>query len=76
MCGDLFTQLGNDRALTDGDVVGPAIAAEDIFNYSSLNPGMGTTIRGLSSLRAAHAGTHARSLLYGRRRRRAACAGG
>jgi flavorubredoxin len=48
MCGDLFTQLGNDKALTDGDVVGPAIAAEDIFKYSSLNPGMGTTIRGLS----------------------------
>jgi flavorubredoxin len=50
MCGDLFTQLGDDRALTDGDVVGPAIAAEDVFNYSSLNPGMGATIRGLSTL--------------------------
>ena len=50
MCGDLFTQLGDDQALTDGDVVGPAIAAEDIFNYSSLNPGMGTTIRGLAGL--------------------------
>ena len=41
LCGDLFTQLGNDPALTDGDVVGPAIAAEDLFHYSSLNPGMG-----------------------------------
>lgn len=50
MCGDLFTQLGGDRALTEGDVVGPAIAAEDIFKYSSLNPGMGVTIRGLSAL--------------------------
>jgi flavorubredoxin len=50
MCGDLFTQLGNDKALTDGDVVGPAIAAEDIFKYSSLSPGMGATIRGLSRL--------------------------
>lgn len=50
MCGDLFTQLGNDKALTDGDVVGPAIAAEDIFRYSSLNPGMGATIRSLSML--------------------------
>ena len=50
MCGDLFTQLGNGRALTDGDVVGPAIAAEDLFKYSSLNPAMGTTIRGLSRL--------------------------
>ena len=50
MCGDLFTQLGDDRALTDGDVVGPAIVAEDVFKYSSLAPGMGTTIRGLARL--------------------------
>jgi flavorubredoxin len=50
MCGDLFTQLGNDRALTDGDIVGPAIAAEDMFKYSCLNPGMGATIRSLSKL--------------------------
>ncbi|WP_378945761.1 MBL fold metallo-hydrolase [Mesorhizobium sp. ANAO-SY3R2] len=50
LCGDLFTQLGNERALTDGDVVGPAIAAEDLFRYSSLNPTMGTTLRGLSEL--------------------------
>src|SRR5262245_15945588 len=50
MCGDLFTQLGNDRALTDGDVVGPATAAEDMFKYSSLNPAMGATIRSLSKL--------------------------
>jgi hypothetical protein len=51
MCGDLFTQLGNERALTDGDVVGPAIAAEDVFKYSCLNPGMGATIRGLAELK-------------------------
>jgi flavorubredoxin len=50
MCGDLFTQLGDERALTDGDVVGPAIAGEDLFRYSSLNPGMGGTIRGLAAL--------------------------
>jgi len=35
-------------ALTESDVVGPAIAAEDILQYSSLNPGMGTTIRRLA----------------------------
>jgi hypothetical protein len=50
MCGDLFTQLGDGPALTDGDVVGPAIAAEDLFQYSCLNPGMGTTIRALAGL--------------------------
>jgi flavorubredoxin len=50
LCGDLFTQLGNGPALTDSDIVGPAIAAEDLFRYSSLCPDMGTTIRGLAKL--------------------------
>jgi flavorubredoxin len=50
MCGDLFTQLGDGPALTEGDIVDPAIAAEDLFRYSSLNPAMGATIRGLSKL--------------------------
>ena len=50
LCGDLFTQIGDGPALTDGDIVGPAIAAEDLFRYSSLNPGMGPTIRGLAQL--------------------------
>jgi flavorubredoxin len=50
LCGDLFTQLGDGPALTHGDVVGPATAAEDIFKYSALNPGMGATIRSLSKL--------------------------
>lgn len=50
MCGDLFTQLGNDRALTEGDIVSPAIVAEDLFKYSALNPGMGATIRRLAGL--------------------------
>ena len=30
LCGDLFTHTGNGPALTEGDIVGPAIAAEDI----------------------------------------------
>jgi flavorubredoxin len=50
MCGDLFTQLGDDSALTEHDIVGPAIAAEDLFRYSSLNPDMGATIRNLARL--------------------------
>lgn len=50
LCGDLFTQLGNGPALTDGDVVGPAIVAEDLFRYSALNPAMGTTIRALAKV--------------------------
>jgi len=50
LCGDLFTQLGSGPALTSGDIVGPAIAAEDLFQYSALSPGMGATIRSLANL--------------------------
>jgi flavorubredoxin len=50
LCGDLFTQLGNGPALTESDIVGPAIAGENVFNYSSLNPEMGMTIRALAKL--------------------------
>jgi hypothetical protein len=50
LCGDLFTQLGNGPAVTSGDVVGPAIAGEDVFQYSSLAPNMGATIRALAKL--------------------------
>ena len=31
-------------------MVGPAVAAEDLFRYSALCPAMGATIRGLASL--------------------------
>lgn len=50
LCGDLFTQLGDESALTEGDIVGPAIAGEDVFGYSALNPAMGSTIRNLARL--------------------------
>jgi flavorubredoxin len=50
LCGDLFTQIGDRPALVESDIVGPAIAAEDAFHYSSLNPGMGATIRRLAGL--------------------------
>ncbi|HEU4661473.1 MAG TPA: MBL fold metallo-hydrolase [Pseudolabrys sp.] len=51
LCGDLFTQLGDNPALIhDGDIVGPAIAAEDLFQYSALAPGMGSAIRRLAPL--------------------------
>jgi flavorubredoxin len=50
LCGDLFTQTGGGPAVTENDIVGPAVAAEDMFRYSSLNPGMGATIRKLAKL--------------------------
>jgi flavorubredoxin len=51
LCGDLFTQFGNDRVMTSGDIVGPSIVAEDFFKYSALNPMMGSTIRALADLK-------------------------
>ena len=50
LCGDLFTQLGNPPALTSDDIVGPALAAEDLFRFSSLHPSTGRTIRRLATL--------------------------
>jgi flavorubredoxin len=50
LSGDLFTQLGNGKALTTEDIVGPAIAAEDMFQASTLNPMMGERIRTLAQL--------------------------
>jgi flavorubredoxin len=49
-CGDLFTHTGDGPAVTYGDIVGPAIAAEEIFRASALSAATGTTIRGLVSL--------------------------
>lgn len=49
-CGDLFTQVGDGPALIHGDIVGPAIAGEDMFGYSSLTPAMGATLRRLAGL--------------------------
>lgn len=50
LCGDLFTQLGDNPAVTSGDIVGPAIVGEDLFQYSALAPGMGSAIRRLAPL--------------------------
>jgi len=51
LCGDLFAQLGDGPAMTENDVVAPAIATEDLFKSSSLNPGRGATIRRLAELK-------------------------
>jgi hypothetical protein len=50
LCGDLFTQVGDPPPLASGDVVGPALAAEDLFRFSSLHPSTGRTIRRLATL--------------------------
>jgi hypothetical protein len=50
LCGDLFTRLGDGPALTEGDIVGAAVEAEDMFGFSSLAPTMPATIDGLAEL--------------------------
>src|SRR3954470_10161442 len=49
-CGDLFTHLGNGPALTEADIVGPALAAEDVFHDTSLGPTTAPNIRKLANL--------------------------
>jgi len=51
LCGDLFTAVGNGPALTTGDVIGPAMAAEAMFHATCLAPHTAATLRGLGDLR-------------------------
>ncbi len=50
LCGDLFTRLGDEPAVSDADPVGPALEAEDAFLATCLTPATGATIRGLADL--------------------------
>ena len=50
LCGDLFTAVGPSPALTTDDIVGPAIAAEDVFLATCLTPATAPTIRSLADL--------------------------
>jgi flavorubredoxin len=50
LCGDLFTHVGDGPALTDHDIVGPAIATEEMFRYSSLAPTTTSVMRSLADL--------------------------
>jgi flavorubredoxin len=50
LCGDLFTHLGNGPALTEADIVGPAIEGEEAFHASSLGPTTAITMRRLAEL--------------------------
>jgi flavorubredoxin len=50
LCGDLFSSLGDGPALTDGDILGPAIEAEDLFGATCLAPTTRATIERLAEL--------------------------
>src|ERR1700722_488388 len=56
LCGDLFTRLGDGPAITNDDIVGPAIEAEALFRYSSLAPDTAATMRSLGDLEPATLG--------------------
>ncbi len=49
-CGDLFTAGGKATVLTQDDIVGPALAAEDLFQFTCLTPRTAPTIRRLAAL--------------------------
>jgi flavorubredoxin len=51
LCGDLFTAVGDSPALTEHEITGPALAAEDLFGATALTPATGATIRSLADLR-------------------------
>jgi flavorubredoxin len=51
LCGDLFTHVGDVPALTDKDIIGPAVAAEDMFHATSIGPATAPTIRRLAALK-------------------------
>lgn len=50
-CGDLFTHLGDGPALTEDEIVGPAMAAEDMFHSTALTPDTAPTLRALAELK-------------------------
>ncbi|MDH5343025.1 MAG: MBL fold metallo-hydrolase [Betaproteobacteria bacterium] len=49
-CGDLFTHAGDGPPITDADIVGPALAAEELFHATALSPVTAKTIRRLATL--------------------------
>ncbi len=49
-CGDLFTQVGDGPPVVTGDIVAPALAAEDGFMATGLTPAVGPTLRRLAGL--------------------------
>jgi flavorubredoxin len=53
LCGDLFSHAGDGAALTTGDILGPAAAAEETFRATCLTPATGPTIRKLAELAPA-----------------------
>jgi flavorubredoxin len=49
-CGDLLAHLGNGPALVTDDLLGPALAAEEVFHATALSTATAPTIRRLAAL--------------------------
>ena len=49
-CSDLFTHVGDPPAVSGGDILEPAMAAEKQFGYTAVTPATGDTIRRLAKL--------------------------
>ncbi|MGH6908738.1 MAG: MBL fold metallo-hydrolase [Phenylobacterium sp.] len=52
-CGDLLTHPGDPAALSEADILGAAIAAEDMFGAMTMSPRTAATLRGLAALAPA-----------------------
>ena len=50
LAGDLFTAGGDAPALTEDDIVDPALAAEAIFHSTSMGPDLVPTLHRLADL--------------------------
>jgi flavorubredoxin len=50
LCGDLFTAVGASPALTEHEITGPALSAEDQFGATCLTPATAPTLRLLAEL--------------------------
>jgi flavorubredoxin len=48
--GDLLATHGPGAAVTDADIVGPALATEELFHGTSIGPAVGATLRRLADL--------------------------
>lgn len=53
LCSDLFTHLGDPAPVTDGDILEPAIMAEEAFQATSLTPATRPTLTRLAALKPA-----------------------
>jgi flavorubredoxin len=50
LCGDILTHTGDGPAITDGDIVGPALAAEAMFHAMTMAPNTKPVLERLAAL--------------------------